>query len=105
MFGKKKVSISAWPKGEIRRLLPIGSIVTLNGAKKRVMICGVCVADKSGVTYDYLAVLYPEGWIGHGRSVMFQHEDVKEVHFRGFEDEERYEFMDALVELYKQGDT
>ncbi|MDR0858014.1 MAG: DUF4176 domain-containing protein, partial [Oscillospiraceae bacterium] len=46
-------------------LLPVGSVVLLNGADKRLMIYGVLQLNpEDGVQYDYLGCLYPEGYVG-----------------------------------------
>ena len=89
---------------KIRDLLPIGSIVLLDGGEKRLMISGIMQssADGTGKEYDYVGVLYPEGHIGEPFQYLFYHEDIKEVVFRGFEDSEREEFIEKLVNAYEQ---
>ena len=53
----------------IRELLPIGSVVLLKDAVKRVMIYGVMQTDsETDEDYDYLGVVYPEGSMGDGSS-------------------------------------
>ena len=88
---------------KINELLPIGTIVVLQGGEKKLMICGVKQTDAegSGKEYDYLGVLYPEGHIGDNFQYLFNHEDIKDVCFRGYEDEEREEFLSKLAMLYK----
>ena len=73
---------------KIKELLPIGSIVLLQEGEKRLMISGVIQSDASGdgQEYDYLGVLYPEGHIGDQFQYLFNHGDIKEIVFRGFED-------------------
>ncbi len=85
---------------EMTELLPIGSVVLLHNGKKKVMIIGVMQRDRNK-RYDYLGVLYPEGSLGPTSQVLFDHENVKEVFFRGFEDEERDKFVDFLTDYYK----
>lgn len=87
----------------IKELLPIGSIVLLEGGEKRLMIIGIKQTDVSGdgQEYDYLGVLYPEGHIGDQFQYLFNHADIKEIVFRGYEDDERDEFLDKLFELYE----
>ena len=87
---------------EIRDLLPIGSVVTLEEGKKRLMIIGVKQTnEEDGVEYDYLSVMYPEGNMGGETPFLFNQDDVVEVVFRGFEDDERTEFLGHLEEFYK----
>lgn len=85
---------------KMTELLPIGSVVLLHNGKKKVMIIGVMQRDRNK-RYDYLGVLYPEGSLGSTSQVLFDHENVKEVFFRGYEDEERDKFVDFLTDYYK----
>ncbi len=86
----------------ILNLLPIGSVVLLKGAEKRLMIYGVKQHDeqKDGKEYDYCGVLYPEGNIGGEMTFLFNAEDIGMVLFRGYEDEERDLFIRNLNEYY-----
>ena len=89
---------------EIKELLPIGSVVLLNGGEKRLMICGVKQTDTEGeeIEYDYLAVFYPEGFMGGDYQYLFNHEDIDTVFFTGYEDDERQEFIGKLAEYYTE---
>lgn len=88
----------------IRELLPIGTIVLLEDAEKRLMISGVMQTDETGdgTEYDYLGILYPEGNVGEDFQFLFNHKDIKEVFFRGYEDEEREQFIENLSKFYGQ---
>jgi len=85
-------------------LLPIGSIVRLSGGEKRLMIYGIKQQDTEGdgKEYDYVAVLYPEGNLGTEYQYMFNHSDIEDVYFRGFEDVERQNFITLLGEAYNK---
>ena len=88
----------------IRDLLPIGSVVLLAGGEKRLMIHGVKQVgseDNSKLEYDYVSVPYPEGNIGNEYTYLFNHSDISEVVFRGYEDEERTDFIERLNEFYE----
>ena len=56
----------------------------------------------NGKEYDYLGILYPEGHIGDQFQYLFNQEDIEEVIFRGFEDDERVEFLNKLTNLYER---
>ncbi len=86
-------------------LLPIGSVVILNNAKKKLMIFGVGQTNETdGIEYDYIGVMYPEGSMGDGSQFLFNHSDINEVFFRGYEDDERDAFINRLQAFYeKQG--
>lgn len=87
----------------IDELLPIGSIIWLKEAQKALMIFGVKQSNMdTGEEYDYIGVLYPEGNMGTESQFLFQHEDIERVVFRGFEDEQRTEFIENLKEFYKE---
>jgi len=88
----------------IKDLLPIGSIVLLKDGEKRLMINGIMQSDANGTgqEYDYLGILYPEGHIGEQFQYLFNHEDINEIIFRGFEDHERVEFLEKLSNLYER---
>lgn len=88
----------------INELLPIGTIVLLKDGEKKLMINGVMQSDiaENGKEYDYLGILYPEGHIGDQFQYLFNHEDISEIIFRGYEDEERKEFIDKLTAYYEK---
>ncbi len=88
----------------IKELLPVGSIVLLKDGEKRLMVSGIMQSDAAtnDKEYDYLGVLYPEGHIGEDFQYLFNHEDIVEVFFRGYEDDERTEFLERLAEFYGQ---
>ncbi len=89
----------------IKELLPIGSVVLLKEGKKRLMIFGIKQSDQdTGTEYDYIGVLYPEGNIGETGQFLFNHEDINEVFYKGYEDEERVEFIEALDKFYKENE-
>ncbi|MCL2016889.1 MAG: DUF4176 domain-containing protein [Defluviitaleaceae bacterium] len=91
---------------EIAELLPIGSIVLLKEGIKRLMIFGIkqtdVLEDGTANDYDYVGVLYPEGNVGKEYQFLFNHENIAEVIFRGFEDTERDDFISTLTTYYKQ---
>lgn len=88
----------------IKELLPIGTVVLLKDGEKRLMISGIkqTDVDGNGQEYDYLGILYPEGHIGESFQYLFNHGDIKEIVFRGYEDEERVEFLEKLSALYEE---
>lgn len=89
---------------KIKDLLPIGSIVLLENGEKRLMINGIMQSEANGTgkEYDYLGVLYPEGHIGDQFQYLFNHEDIQEIVFRGFEDSERAAFLEKLSNIYER---
>lgn len=88
----------------IKDLLPIGSIVLLKDAEKRLMISGIkqCGKEDPEQEYDYLGVFYPEGNINEEYQFLFNHSDIDKIFFRGFDDIERQTFIDRLDEYYQE---
>jgi hypothetical protein len=86
----------------IKELLPIGSVVLLEAGAKKVMVCGIKQTDgeENETEYDYIGVMYPEGYLGGEYLFLFNHDDIAEVAFRGFADGEREKFIARLDELY-----
>ncbi len=87
----------------MNELLPIGSVVTLENGVKKLMVFGVKQHDpEKNVEFDYAGVVYPEGNLGKKFQFLFNHSDIKEIHFRGFENEERTAFIQKLEEYYSK---
>lgn len=81
------------------KFLPLGSIVLLKGATKRLMITGFCVTpnDNKNVIYDYSGCLYPEGIISTDQVALFNHDQIDKIYMVGYSDEEEKEFKTKLV--------
>lgn len=82
----------------INELLPIGSIVLLKGGIRKLMITGIktVVKEEPDTIYDYIGVLYPEGFIGDEGNFLFNNEDINDVIFKGYTNPEREDFMAFL---------
>lgn len=81
------------------KFLPIGTVVLLKGAKKRLMITGFCSFDeaKKDKAYDYTGCLYPEGIISSKQMALFNHDQIDKIYHLGYQDEEEKSFKQALV--------
>lgn len=86
------------------KYLPIGTVVLLKGAKKRVMITGFCTfADENKTKlYDYVGVLYPEGFIASNQTLLFNHEQIDKIYHLGFVDDEEKKFKVDLKNIIEQ---
>lgn len=85
----------------MKQLYPLGSIVRLKAGMKRIMICGrLQVRDHDQKLFDYCACLYPEGILNPKEMFLFQHEDIDELVFQGFEDEDEIK-MKQYIEKRK----
>lgn len=76
------------------KLLPIGSVVLLNDADKELMVIGILPVNGEE-KYDYMAVMYPEGYISDKYVFLFNHDDIAEVKYIGF--------MDASYQMFRSG--
>ena len=84
------------------KLLPIGSVVLLKGGVKKLMITGIkpVAAEKPDDVYDYIGVIYPEGYLSNEYNFLFNHDDINDVVFTGYKNPEREEFIRFLTEEY-----
>lgn len=81
-----------------KELLPIGSVIILRGGVKKLMITGIKTALKvePEKAYDYVGVLYPEGFLGEQGNFLFNHGDINDIIFTGYTNPEREEFLEFL---------
>lgn len=87
----------------MKDLLPVGSVVLLKDATKKLMIIGIMqVKPEENKVYDYLGVPYPEGYVGSDNNFLFNHTDINDVIFTGYTNPERDIFLKALDILYTQ---
>lgn len=92
---------------DARELLPIGSVVRVRDANKNMMIIGIAQID-GDEQYDYLAVLYPEGYLTDDQIYVFNHQDIEDISFLGFANAEHQVFRSELNEIiaeYNNGVT
>ena len=87
----------------MKDLLPIGSVVLLKDATKKLVIIGILQVNPSeSKTYDYLGVPYPEGYIGSNNNFLFNHSDINDIIFNGYKNPERDIFINAMDILYNK---
>lgn len=80
------------------KYLPLGSVVLLKNATKRLMITGFYITptDKPDEIYDYCGCLYPEGVISTEQTAVFNHDQIDKIYCIGFKDEEEIKFKEEL---------
>ena len=90
-------------------LLPAGSIVLLKDSTKKVMILGFLqqIAEaEEPVYYDYCGCLFPEGYISPDEIYLFDHDQIDQIYFVGYQDEEQQDFSQRILAyLEETGDT
>lgn len=82
------------------KYLPIGTVIVLKNATKRIMITGFAsMSPETGDTvYDYSGCAYPEGFFNYNQVLVFNHDQIDKVYFTGYSDEEEKEFKKVLLE-------
>lgn len=82
----------------MEKYLPIGSVVLLKNADKKLMIYGRRQKDTgTNKICDYVACPYPEGNIDLEHTYIFNHDQIERVYFIGFQDKEELKFNEYLV--------
>ena len=85
---------------ESSRLLPIGSVITLTDAEKKLMVIGTEVEREDDENiYDYVGVPFPEGYIDSEIMFLFMHDDIESIDFGGFINSEVQAYRSRLNEL------
>ena len=81
------------------KYLPIGSVVLLKNATKRLMVTGFLVSSKEfpEKVFDYSGCLYPEGIITSEQTALFDHEQIEKIYATGFSDSEEESFKAKLI--------
>lgn len=81
------------------KYLPLGSVVLLNGGTKKVMITGYCMktVERPDKIYDYNGCPFPEGTIQSDLTCVFDHDQIKQIYFKGYVNEETEEFYERLL--------
>lgn len=81
--------------------LPVGSVVLLKGGKKKTVIMGILQmnAENPERVYDYVGVPYPEGYLGQGSSYLFDHSDIDQLVYYGYNDAERQKLIQSIDAL------
>lgn len=86
-----------------QELLPVGSVVLLKKGQKKIVIMGIMqmkhIERGVDIAYDYMGVPYPEGYMGQETALLFNHENIQEIIFKGFVDTERELFVKAIQQI------
>lgn len=89
----------------MKKILPIGSVVKLSmeGLTKDVMIMGRFLKDQNNNNkmYDYVGVIYPYGFIGTDKAVLFNEEAIDIIKYEGYINEEELEISKKILEELK----
>lgn len=87
---------------DFKEFLPIGSVVLLNEAKKKIMVIGIMQINVDDERmYDYMGVLFPEGYVGPASCFLFNKADIAEVVSEGYRCDDQNLFADAMENIIK----
>jgi hypothetical protein len=83
---------------DYNKVLPIGTVVLLEGATKRLMILGYqrTAADDPDKVYDYCGCVYPDGYLSPEQTAIFNHEQIERIYAYGLQNDEEKVFQDKL---------
>lgn len=79
------------------KFLPIGSIVLIKGAKKKVMIMGYFPVYQD-LRYDYSACAYPCGMISSKEIICFNGDNIELVYSYGYKNDEYESLRNKVIE-------
>lgn len=90
----------------MRNLLPLGSVVSVYGYDKRLMIYGRLQVNLSnGKRYDYIACDYPLGVEDTMNGILFDNEAIEELYYVGFQDVEELNYRQAIEAYLEKKDS
>ena len=79
------------------KFLPIGTVVLLKNATKKIMITGFYVkAEGQDQVFDYTGCIYPEGVISSTQNCVFNHNQIDKIYHIGMIDDEEKKFKEVL---------
>jgi hypothetical protein len=94
----------AMNKGD--KFLPIGTVCTISGNNKKVMITGFFAIEYNGNVkmYDYSGCDYPEGLLIPNKTVSFNHTDIQSIQYLGYISDEYDKFNSILNRQVNDGE-
>ena len=83
------------------KVLPIGTVVLLEGASQRLMIVGYQRKSAQGgdEVYDYCGCPYPQGYISPEKTAIFNHDKIARIYAMGLQNDEEILFEQRLRKL------
>ncbi len=91
-------------KNRYGKLLPIGSIVKLKKIDKKIMILGILSLgedSKKNKLYDYAGCFFPEGCLTENKNILFDQEDIKEIIYKGYIDNDEIKFKENINDYFE----
>jgi len=88
---------------KIEGLLPVGSVVLLQGGSHRVMIIGYCqkLLSEPNRVFDYVGCLFPEGFISAEKNYLFNREQIDKVYHVGYQTDGQFALVEKMETAIK----
>lgn len=85
-------------------VLPIGSVVLLKNAEKRLMIIGYQRKRSLDATeiMDYCGCTYPEGFIKADQTAIFNHDQIDRIIAIGLQNAQQIEISEKLKKIISE---
>ena len=94
-----------YPTTELgEKYLPIGTVVILKEAQKRLIIIGYDVRNAANESRDYCGCFFPEGMKDSNSLMVFNHDKIDKVFHMGLYDDESKDFFEKLSVVVKKRD-
>ena len=79
-------------------VLPIGTIVEIEGTEPKIIIAGYCPVGSArpGYVWDYAGFLFPLGYRNANEIIQFDKEQITRIVALGYQDEEQFVFAEKL---------
>lgn len=89
------------------RVLPIGTVVLLKGAEKRLMIVGYqrMNATDPDKVFDYCGCLFPEGFMTPSEAAVFDHSQIDRIIFMGLQNMPQIDFAEKLKTVIRERES
>lgn len=87
-----------------KKTLPIGTVVLLKNANKRLMIIGYCKygTENREKVYDYAGCFYPEGFPGPEQTALFDADQIQHIYALGYQNNDQFAFREQLKTVLKK---
>lgn len=80
-------------------ILPIGSMIEVNGVESIIM--GYHRTQEKQIKFYYILGLFPFGYVGNDKMILFPVDSEYNIVFRGYEDEEGRKYLRQRTEIIK----
>ncbi len=86
------------------KYLPLGTVILLKGATKKLMITGYCSYDPTNKekVYDYTGCFFPIGIINSQQMALFNHNEIAKIYYFGLNDEESKAYRKILKDKMEE---